>query len=131
MSLSVDVFVIRADGGRDWLDVPPGTSDLAGFESWRRTVWGSPVVRSLGARFLPRPADSDCDVQPHEVGEFAEECLLLRAHLETIVRAVQGADGSAPPRTYEALLQVLGQRLDNIVDAARRAREAGGGVIVW
>ncbi|WP_030021468.1 hypothetical protein [Streptomyces monomycini] len=131
MSLSVDVFMVGADGKRDVLDVPPGASDLAGFESWRRTVWGSPAVRSLGARFLPRLLDDDCRVQPQEVAEFTEECLLLRDHLETVARAVLEAEGSAPSTTYEALLLGLGQRLDNIIDAARRAREAGGGVIIW
>ncbi|MFK8845659.1 hypothetical protein [Streptomyces sp. Ac-502] len=130
MSLSADVFMVGADGKWDVLDVPPGVSDLAGFESWRRTVWGSPAVRSLGARFLPRLLD-DCRVQPREVGEFTEECLLLRDHLGTVARAVLEADGSAPSTTYEALPLGLGQRLDNIIDAARRAREAGGGVIIW
>ncbi|MEN2418068.1 hypothetical protein AABB02_08185 [Streptomyces rimosus] len=131
MSLSVDVFVIGPDGTRALLDVPPDASDLAGFESWRRTVWGAPAVRALDARFLPRLAEGDCEVQPHEVAEFAAECALLREHQERVVRAVLEADDGERPKTYEELLHVFGRRLDNIIDAARRAREAGGGVIVW
>ncbi|MGJ5753089.1 hypothetical protein [Streptomyces puniciscabiei] len=53
MSLSVDVVVRGPNGEFDVLDVPEGCNDSAGFESWRWKVWGSEVVRSLGARYLP------------------------------------------------------------------------------
>ncbi|WP_167407339.1 hypothetical protein [Streptomyces swartbergensis] len=48
-----------ADGEWRVLDVPEGCADSAGFESWRRTVWGSETVRSPSARFLPVLAESD------------------------------------------------------------------------
>ncbi|MFJ8468439.1 hypothetical protein [Streptomyces swartbergensis] len=63
MTLAVDVFVRDADGEWRVPDVPEGCADSAGFESWRRTVWGSETVRSLGARHLPVLAESNLLVE--------------------------------------------------------------------
>ncbi|MEV6758623.1 hypothetical protein [Streptomyces sp. NPDC051214] len=126
MSLSVDVFVVGADGEMQVLDVPEGCSDLAGFESWRTRVWGSQVVRSLGARFLPVLAGADLRVETSEVPAFLRECALLRDHLEDIVI------GTNPVRTVEEHRHAISARLANIEDAARRAeRVDGGGVLIW
>ncbi|MGC5564039.1 hypothetical protein ACPYPG_14500 [Streptomyces sp. FR-108] len=121
MSLSVDVYVPRAEGGIEVLDVPPGCSDAAGREDWRTEVWGSEPVRSLGARFLPRLATEDLTVAPDEVPAFLAECDLVRAQL---VRIAGHADdvGRADD---------MSRSLDNIVDAARRASAVGGGIIIW
>ncbi|MGW1887656.1 hypothetical protein [Streptomyces sp. NPDC001970] len=125
MSLSVDVFVIGADGKRQVLDVPAGCSDLAGFESWRTAVWGSEVVRSLGARFLPVLADADLQVEAGQVPAFLRECVLLRENVERIVGCTK------PVRTVEEHRHTISARLANIEDAARRAQAMGGGVLVW
>ncbi|MFE1311654.1 hypothetical protein [Streptomyces sp. NPDC058755] len=53
MTLGVDVVVRGPNGEFDVLDVPERCDDSAGFESWRWKVWGSDVVRSPGARYLP------------------------------------------------------------------------------
>jgi hypothetical protein len=124
MSLSVDVLVRDADGGMRIPDVVPGCSDLAGFEAWRTTVWGSATVRSLGARFLPVLAEDDLTVETHEVPALLREVALLRAILDGIVA------GTHPPRTVEERRHQLDGRLRNIEAAARRALEAGGGVLV-
>lgn len=116
MTLCVDVFVVGPDGERTVLDVPPGHSDLAGFERWRTLVWGAPEVRDLGARFFPVLAERDLEVEPDEVPAFLAECALLRANL-----AVLGPD----PYDQVAF------RLGNIEQAARRALEVCGGVLVW
>jgi hypothetical protein len=55
MTLAVDVFVRDANGEWRVLDVPEGCDDSAGFEAWRRTVWGSEAVRSLIAATTERP----------------------------------------------------------------------------
>lgn len=89
MSLSVDVFLREPDGQWRILDVPEGRDDSAGFESWRRTVWGSPPVRALGARFLPVPADDDLEVEAEDVAEFLREVALLRAHLDEIAESTR------------------------------------------
>ncbi|GAA3823720.1 hypothetical protein GCM10023083_66210 [Streptomyces phyllanthi] len=121
----MDVFVIGANGERQVLDVPEGCSDLAGFERWRTAVWGSEVVRSLGARFLPVLADGDLQVEPGQVTEFLAECALLRDNLGRIVA------GTDPVRTVEEHRETISARLANIEDAARRAGAMGAGVLVW
>ncbi|MFF3685727.1 hypothetical protein [Streptomyces sp. NPDC002187] len=125
MSLSVDVFVVGADGRKQVLDVPEGCSDLAGFERWRTTVWGSEVVRSLGARFLPVLADADLQVAADQVPAFLRECALLRENLERIVA------GTDPVRTVEEHRRTISERLANIEDAAGRAKAMCAGILIW
>jgi hypothetical protein len=125
MSLLVDVFVVGSDGEMQVLDVPAGSSDLAGFERWRTRVWGSEVVRSLGARLFPVLAGADLQVDVEQVPAFLRECILLRENLEKIVA------GTIPARTVEEHRDVISRRLANIEDAARRAQTVGGGVLIW
>jgi hypothetical protein len=125
MSLSVHVFVHDADGKMQLLDEPPGVSDLAGFESWRTEVWGSEVVRSLGARFFPALAGGDLKVEASHVQAFKDECLLLREKLETI------AARTAAGRTVEEHRYTISQRLAHIEAAVDRAQATEGGVLIW
>jgi hypothetical protein len=125
MSLSVDIFVRDANGETQVLDVPEGCSDLAGFENWRTTVWGSEAVRSLGARFFPALADGDLSVQPAQVPAFLAECALLREHLEDVVA------GTVPVRTVREHRRQISQRLANIENCAGRARRIAAGVLIW
>lgn len=125
MSLLVDVFVIGDDGEMCLLNVPDGSSDMAGFESWRRTVWGSDAVRSLGARFFPELAGSDLTVAPDQVSDFLAECALVRRNLEAF------APRREPGVRDEGYVQQVSERLANIEDAAERALRSGGGVVVW
>ncbi|MFJ9631099.1 hypothetical protein ACIQPR_37050 [Streptomyces sp. NPDC091280] len=119
MTLAVDVFLRDADGQWTVLDVPEGCNDSAGFENWRETVWGSPAVRSLGATYLPVLATGDLYVEASEVPGFLREVALLRGHLDAVAAA-------AGERS-----DLVGSRLDNIESAALRAREIGGGVLIW
>jgi hypothetical protein len=48
MSLLVDVFTNDESGNSRLLEVPEGSSDLAGFESRHTAVWGSEAVCALG-----------------------------------------------------------------------------------
>ncbi|MET9951962.1 hypothetical protein ABZ135_10505 [Streptomyces sp. NPDC006339] len=125
MSLVVKVFLVGANGKMRVLDVPDGCGDSAGFESWRTDVWGSDAVRSLGAAVLPLLSEGDLYVPPYGVDTFLSECLMLRENLERIVQ------GTQPVRTVEEHRSAIEQRLSNLTDAARRAREVGGGVLVW
>lgn len=125
VSLVVDVFVYAADGSRGFLDVPEGVSDTAGFERWRTSVWGSPMLRSLGARFFPRLAEGDLYVEPDEIGAFLEECALLVSHMPLIVAGMDSARG-VEERTYHVT-----SSLAHISHAARRAVQVGGGVVIW
>ncbi|MEW1829503.1 hypothetical protein [Streptomyces sp. NPDC088196] len=119
MTLAVDVFLRDADGQWNVLDVPEGCNDSAGFENWRETVWGSAPVRALGCVYLPVLASSDLYVEAADVPEFLRELALLREHLGAVAAAVG-------ERT-----DLVESRLDNIEAAALRAREIGGGVLIW
>ncbi|SEF54313.1 hypothetical protein SAMN05216223_101285 [Actinacidiphila yanglinensis] len=124
----MDVFQVGPGGAAQVLDVPPGCSDLAGFERWRTTVWGSDAARSLGARFLPVLAEGDLYVWPGQVGEFLDECALLRAGLDALVPGLAGADPGRAPAEHRRRISA---RLANIEAAARRALREDGGVLVW
>jgi hypothetical protein len=139
MSLTVQVFARDPDGK----DSSLGDSCAAGFESWRTEVWASPAVRTLGAEFFPQLASSDLCIEPGQVTRFLGECTMLREHLDTIVAGVdltsqRGiAVDLAAGRVIDthssptAIWQSISQRLANIENAARRALETGGGVIIW
>ena len=131
MSLSVDVYVPRAEGGIEVLDVPPECSDAAGWERWRTEVWGSEVVLSLGARFLPRLATEDLTVAPDEVSDFLAECDLVRSQLARIAGHMTAEAGTASGKSRSEHADDVSRRLDNIVDAAGRALAVGGGIIIW
>lgn len=125
MSLLVDVFIVGDDGEMCLVDVPDGCSDMAGFESWRRTVWGSSAVGSLGARFFPELAGSDLVVGPDQVSDFLVECALIRCNLEALApRRDSAARDEGPVRQ-------VSERLANIKGAAQRALRLGGGVVIW
>ncbi|MFI1177341.1 hypothetical protein [Streptomyces melanogenes] len=125
MSLLVDVFVYAPDGTREFLEVPEGVPNAAGFERWRTSVWGSPMVRSLGARFSPRLAEGDLYVEPNEARAFLDECALLASPVPLIVA------GMDPGRGAEEHTHHLTSNLAHISDAVRGADEAGGGVVIW
>ncbi|MFD8597534.1 hypothetical protein ACFV1L_21280 [Kitasatospora sp. NPDC059646] len=125
MSLLVDVFTADESGESRFLDVPEGSSDLAGFESWRTTVWGSETVRALGARFFPQLAGSDLRVAPENVPEFIDEVLLLQNNIESIAARMDS------PKPIDQRTGEIADRLNNIRDAAQRASQIGGGVQIW
>ncbi|MFE7900093.1 hypothetical protein ACFU3E_21725 [Streptomyces sp. NPDC057424] len=124
MTLAVDVFVRDAYGEWRVPDVPDGWDDSAGFEAWRRTVWGSETVRSLGARHLPVLAGDNLFVEAGEVPGFLREVALLRAHAGLIAATTERPRGIAERRDQ------LESRLRNVEATALRALEGGAGVLI-
>jgi hypothetical protein len=62
-------------------------AELAGFEAWRSSVYGSAVVRQRGSRFLPQLAIADLVVETDDrSSRFATEVERLRAGLEPLRR---------------------------------------------
>jgi hypothetical protein len=120
MTLSVDVWVVdetEPEKIRILEGSIPG-SDLAGVETTRTELWASTAVRSLGAVFLPQLAEGNLWVSNDEVEAFATECTRLLAN-RTMIASKSGYG--------EDYIQF---RLTNMVHAARRALQAGGGVVV-
>ncbi|MEO6085947.1 MAG: hypothetical protein ABIQ18_22830 [Umezawaea sp.] len=125
MSLNVYVFLFDEDDKMTLLDTPTRGSDLAGFESFRTTVWGSDAMRALGARFFPVLNGGDLTVRPEQVADFLRECATVEANIEAI------APNTNPHHTYEWYVETVLERLANIRAAAERALEVGGGVVIW
>ncbi|MDI2127124.1 hypothetical protein [Yinghuangia seranimata] len=125
MSLLVKTFVVGEDGKRNLLDVPEGSSPLAGFERWRTSVWGSEAVRSLGATFFPVLAGSDLTVMPDQVADFLDECALIRSNLGLV------APSTDPAKSHAEYVRQISERLRNVEDAAAHAQGVRGGVIIW
>ncbi|WP_433611725.1 hypothetical protein ACQP2P_45140 [Dactylosporangium sp. CA-139114] len=121
MSLLVHMWVYDSNepGGYRIPDAPEGVSELAGPEVARTKLWGSEPARRLGATFLPQLAEGDLRVQPDDVEAFAEECAVLTADL-AVLSAASGFD----EERIEGYLR-------NFVSAVDRARQAGGGVLIW
>jgi hypothetical protein len=126
MSLSVDVFVLGEDDRMDFLDDPEGSSNLAGFERWRTSVWGSEAVRSLGTTFFPILASGDwLRVAPEQVADFLGECALIRSNLELVAPSAHSL------KSHREYVRQISERLRNIEDAAERAQSVRGGVVIW
>ncbi|MCL7424626.1 hypothetical protein [Streptomyces sp. YS415] len=125
MSLTVEIFLVRADGEVEFQATPEGVPDSAGPESWRTLVWGSRAIRSLGARFFPDLVRGGL-VAPDETPAFLAECALVRGHLERLAELT-----CRPDRTVEQHAGHIGSRLATIEETALRAREMGGGVLIW
>ncbi len=125
MSLLVDVFTADESGESRFLDIPDGSSALAGFESWRTTVWGSETVHALGARFFPQLAGDDLRVAPEDVPEFIKEVLLLQNNIESIAARMDS------PKPIAQRTSEIADRLNNVLDAAQRALQVRGGVQIW
>ncbi|MFL6125822.1 hypothetical protein [Actinophytocola sp.] len=128
MSLSVYVFAPGAGDRMEVLDTPPGSGDAAGFENWRRTVWGSDAVRKLGCRLFPVLATDDLTVAPAEVEEFLQECAMIRANLDVVA---PHPNPYRPKDEHVDTMNAVSARLANIEAAAARARASGCGVIIW
>ncbi|MEV7554086.1 hypothetical protein AB0N89_31090 [Amycolatopsis sp. NPDC089917] len=124
MSLSVHVFVLD-DGKMRLLDTPACCEELAGFESWRTTVWGSAAARALDARFFPVLDGGDLTVMPEQVPDFVVETKILRANLDKL------APEADPSLSHQSFVEAISWRLANIQIAAGRALGVGGGVLIW
>lgn len=108
MSLVVAVEILDHRSG----DLVPDqrvslASNLAGFESWRSEVWGSPAVAKRGAVFLPRLREGNLFVPAKHFGEFRAECAALLQDVAGLSQELGFGDGGV----------VIAARLQNLVDA--------------
>lgn len=82
MSLIVSAYKRLPDGSVEWLDVADHSNDLAGFESSRRTFWGSDTVKALGLSLLPTLASSDIWAEGADLVLLESEIDTLSSHLD-------------------------------------------------
>jgi hypothetical protein len=119
MSLSVHAYVRNAQGKMSFIEPDDPSEELAGFEVYRRTLYGSRAAILLGLRLLPRLAEGDI----YAVGD---DLVILRADAEmalTNLRMFEAESGATAER--------LRPRFENILRAIDRAERAGGGVVIW
>ncbi|MDQ0584087.1 hypothetical protein [Streptomyces rishiriensis] len=132
MSLTSEVFLVGEGAELDILagqrDGRPDGMELAGPESWRRTVWGSRAIRRLGARFLPASVSvhNGDVVAPDEIPAFLAEIDRVRAYSERLTAETRPSD-----RTVESHHLHVARRLHGIEASARYAQGAGGGLLIW
>lgn len=95
------------------------SQDLAGFESYRRQLYGSRAARALGLTLLPTLEGGDIYAEGEDVNRLRAEAELALANVELFV-AEAGASAES-----------LRPRFANIIAAAHRAAAVGGGVVIW
>ena len=74
MTLVVDLFD-AAEGPYSYLNAIE--NDAAGFESYRKDLWGSQSLISRGAKFFPQLVDGDLWVFPDDLNAFRNECAMV------------------------------------------------------
>jgi len=119
MSLSVSVYVRGASGEMNFVEPESDSAELAGFESYRTTLYGSQAAKSLGLTLLPSLATHDVFAEGTELERLRRESELALANIDKFV-AESGAPGER-----------LRCRFENIIAAVDKARRLGGGVVIW
>jgi hypothetical protein len=117
MSLTVHKYHI-VDSNWEDCEEPDYGRTLAGFESWRKDVWGSPAVSALGCTSLPQLRDQDIYCSGEALQQLLHDIERILDHLPTIAQATIN-DAEA-----------ISYRARNIRDAALWALENAGGVII-
>lgn len=99
------------DGTRESLVPSEPHNDLAGFESGRRSFYGSDQVRALGLVFLPTLAHQDIYASDEDLAVLEYEARLLLESLHLL--------GDAEYWRF---------RLSNILEAVRLAKAVSNGL---
>jgi hypothetical protein len=122
MALSVDVFIRDSRGRLRILGTVNEDETLAGSESYRQIIYGSDGAIRLGLTLLPALRDTYGVYAEtrKELAQLEREVRTLLENLDTIVPGASLDDSFVPAH-----------RLRNIINAARRARRIGGGVVIW
>jgi hypothetical protein len=116
MTLCVDTYIYDENGEMKYLQAESG-KDLAGFESYRNTFYGSDFVKSLNLKKLYSLREGDLWAEGKELNELETEVKTFMKNLDKFVRRIEDK------LHFEF-------RLQNILDAIKKAKEIGGGVVV-
>jgi hypothetical protein len=119
MSLLVNAYTRDDRGEMSFLDPNDHSQELAGFEAFRKTFYGSQTARSLGLRLLPSLVEADLYVEGNDLANLHDEARLVLGNIGLFAEEA-AAD-----------IEVLKVRVQNILDAIERAQKANGGVVIW
>ena len=95
------------------------SEELAGFESWRKTVYGSRAAQSLDLKLLSSLATEDVYARGVDLQRLQVEIETALANL-SIFAEESGADVNS-----------IRFRFENIIKAVRKAINIRGGVVIW
>ena|SRR5258708_4215248 len=122
MSLSLDVSMRDPQTGKlVSVELPLGY-DLMGFESYRKRLWGTEVMKELGLELLPSLGEGAYLVlrTPEQITQLAHEAELMRDNIDKIREALGPDMVFTLERTY----------LRNLFNAVKVARSVGGEISV-
>ena len=119
MSLSVNVYTTDDDGKMVMHDPKEYSETLAGFESYRTTLYGGELAKKLGFKVLPTLASTNIYAKGQEVNKLKLEAEIMMREASAFAEHVkEDADG-------------IKRRADNIRKACIRARKMQGNVVIW
>ena len=118
MALIVDLFDPDS-GPYSYLDALE--HDAAGFESYRKKLWGSQALVSRGAHFLPQLRDGDLHVFPDDLTAFEAECRMVADAVSDIVPEL---------RLDPSRIAGIERYINNFLHAVQLARSRGAGVCI-
>jgi hypothetical protein len=116
MTLLVNVYRYEESGEMIILEPNNHSEELAGFESYRNTFYGSQVAKSLGLQLLPTLANTNLYVESQDLINLQLEAELILQNMFLFI----GIDA-----------ETIQFRIHNILKAIAQAREIGGGVVIW
>ena len=108
MTLTVTAYHATEDADGERLEEIACPSDLAGFESTRRTFYAGPTARRLGLTLLPQLAASDLWARGDELTALRAEVVAMLNNLPTdgdpywpfrlnnILQAIEAASAFGP-----------------------------------
>ena len=95
MSLSISVHLVDEASGGIGTEIPlPTGGDLAGFEVWRRELYGSDNVLRLGLTLLPTLRGDDIRATGDDIKRLKKEAECIVEHAEMLASSI-GIEASA------------------------------------
>jgi hypothetical protein len=95
VSLSISVHLIDEASGETGKGVPlPPGGDLAGFEIWRKELYGSDDALRLGLTLLPTLRAADIQVTGDDIKRLKREAECIANHAELFASRI-GVEASA------------------------------------
>jgi hypothetical protein len=105
MSLSISVIVTR-DLEEEDIELEPGR-ELLGFEEYRHSLWGAPIMRTLGLLLLPTLANHfGFELKDEELKYLQREAEIVRDNA-VLIAAETGIEASRIRQYSENLLNAI------------------------
>lgn len=87
MSLTVSIHVFNVESytiGEDILFEDSAEFKSAGFESWRKELYGHPLLQELGCKLFPQLKEDNVCVEKDDIYQLKNDCDIVLNNLEVI-----------------------------------------------